>query len=169
MNEFVCPREQAVTLAVRNGQCSEELRAHISHCAECAEVERIAGWLGHVAERLRDRVSPHPTLVWIKAQLEEQHRNEMRAIRQAAFRQAFIRLPLGLVGLVSGAWMWPTLKPVLAHSRTLAPLLPDWTSAVVLLALAGPMALCSGDSAQRSQARAQVSPASGQFRQRHRN
>ena len=50
MNDKACPHEDSVVQAVRNGRWSEALRAHVSQCEYCSEVEQISRFMSNVAK-----------------------------------------------------------------------------------------------------------------------
>lgn len=138
MSHSLCSKERAVILANQSGQWSEDLRRHVSNCTDCAETVRVAGWLGQIAQRLsHEGTPPHPTLIWIKAQLEQQQRKDAIEIRRAAVYQALARFAVGLAVLFVAALVWPAVKTTFIETGafTLVEALPDWTSLSVLLPL----------------------------------
>ena len=111
MNETLCSFEHAVILACRSGQWTEELRAHVSSCSECTDTQSISSALGSVTKRLTsDGVPPHPTLVWIKARLEQEQASETARIRESALRHVIIQFVLWLTILLAAFRLWPVIK-----------------------------------------------------------
>jgi hypothetical protein len=71
MKITTCPEESELVHALRSGQLSNQLLAHVADCAACGESSRVAEWLGRAAERIqRDQELPDPAYVWFLAELE---------------------------------------------------------------------------------------------------
>jgi hypothetical protein len=138
MSESFCSREEDVVLAVRSGEWQEELRSHVASCSACAEVQQVSRWMTGMAEQMsRDGILPHPTLVWLKSQLEERQRREATAIRKAALRKMPARFAGWLAVSMAAVWIWPYLISATAATEGWASLiLPDASSRVVVVAFA---------------------------------
>jgi hypothetical protein len=138
MSESFCSREEDVVVAVRSGEWREELRRHVASCSMCAEVQQVSRWMTGVAERMsREGIVPDPTVVWLKAQLEERQRREAAAIRKAALRKVPARFVGWLAVSMAAAWIWPYLISATAATEGWVSLvLPDVSSRVVVVAFA---------------------------------
>jgi hypothetical protein len=77
-----CPQESAVVRAVRTGERSESLEAHLHECANCRGVQEAAGWmqaLGPATAREAQEGLPDPGILWLRAQLSERQAGAERA------------------------------------------------------------------------------------------
>ena len=138
MTDMLCPLDRAVTLASRTGQWSDELRAHISNCEECANTLSIVKALANVAGQLsRQGVPPHPNLIWLKAELEREQTEEKARVRRAA-ALTIVQFVLYVAVLLSAFWLWPDLKSwgsLIVPAETFEGIRTDATLVTVLLSL----------------------------------
>lgn len=81
MNASLCKYEKEVTTALRFGQLSDELQAHVAGCAACSEVMLVGGWLQHDADSIGEISIPDAALVWRRALSRSRAANIARAIR----------------------------------------------------------------------------------------
>lgn len=100
----MCSREQDVLAAQRTGTWSDELRAHLANCCDCADSLLVSDFLQEAAETAEAPVQ-EPGFVWWKLQLRARRDDATRAMRPVvlAERAAMAGLGLGLVGCI--AWM----------------------------------------------------------------
>ena len=122
MNDRGCPYEDSVIQAMRSGQWSEELRSHSSRCRQCAEAEQVFRWMGRVAEACRSAEAvPDPSLLWLKAQWNEQQTVEKRALRPVIFAQAAAQFGLLAALLFLSFWKWPAVNRLIGRSLLALP------------------------------------------------
>jgi hypothetical protein len=84
MSHTSCPQESDVARAVRSGEWSEPLRAHLRDCAICRGVQESARWmqaLGQTTAREAQEGLPDPQILWLRAQLSERQAAAERAHR----------------------------------------------------------------------------------------
>jgi hypothetical protein len=77
-----CPQESAVIRAVRTGEWSESLEAHLHECAICGGVQEAALWmqaLGPATAQEAQEGLPDPGILWLRAQLSERQAAAERA------------------------------------------------------------------------------------------
>jgi len=77
-----CSLESAVARAVRSGEWSESLEAHLHECAICRDVREAAGWMQGLAQataREAQEGLPDPRVLWLRAQLSERQAAAERA------------------------------------------------------------------------------------------
>jgi len=77
-----CPQESAVIRAVRTGEWSESLEAHLHECAICGGVQEAARWmqaLGPATAQEAQEGLPDPGILWLRAQLSERQAAAERA------------------------------------------------------------------------------------------
>lgn len=100
----MCPREQEILAAQREGAWTDELRAHLAGCDGCADSLLVAGFLQEAAATAEAPVQ-EPGLVWWKMQLRARRDDTARALRPVmlAERAAMAALGVGLLGGI--AWM----------------------------------------------------------------
>ncbi|HET9219398.1 MAG TPA: hypothetical protein VFR18_20595 [Terriglobia bacterium] len=138
MSDMLCPLEHAVTLSTRTGQWSDELRTHISNCAECTDTLSIVRTLNGVAGRLsREGATPHPNLIWLKAELEREQREEKGRVYRAAVLSV-AQFVLCLAVLLSAYLLWPDMRSwasLIVPAETFEGIRTDATSVTALLIL----------------------------------
>jgi hypothetical protein len=136
MSETFCSREQEVIQAVRSGQWRDELQSHIASCTTCGEAEHVARWMTGMAEQMSHAgIPPHPTVVWLKGQLEERRRRETALIRKAAWREVVVCAGILLAASLAALWLWPYVFSMTTEAVPWAALiLPDAYSRVVAIA-----------------------------------
>ncbi|MBL0157537.1 MAG: hypothetical protein IPP47_10625 [Bryobacterales bacterium] len=100
----ICDREQELLAALRSGNWTPELRAHLAACESCADAAITAEFL-HQAAATADPHVPPAGLVWWKAQLRARRESAQAAARPVliAERAAAIVALLGAVGAL--AWL----------------------------------------------------------------
>jgi hypothetical protein len=110
MNQTSCSQESAIARAVRGGEWSESLEAHLRDCAVCRGVRESARWMQALAETPdaggQQIDFPDPRVLWLRAQLSQ---------RQAAAERAHNILQWVEIGCVTAAcvglgiwlaWSW---------------------------------------------------------------
>lgn len=76
MSQTSCSQEMAVARAVRSGEWSETLEAHLRECATCRGVQQAAQWMQALAPAPQEAAPsqnelPDPRVLWLRAQLSE--------------------------------------------------------------------------------------------------
>lgn len=76
MSHTGCSEEGAVARAVRSGEWSESLKAHIRRCGTCRSVRQVAQWMHTLASEsqmeAREQTNlPDPQVLWLRAQISE--------------------------------------------------------------------------------------------------
>ena len=82
MSDTHCSQESAVGRAVRSGEWSESLEAHLRDCAVCRGVREAARWMQALApEPAREGQEglPDPRVLWLRAQFSERQAAAERA------------------------------------------------------------------------------------------
>ncbi len=126
-----CGYEEAVVVAARSGEWSNELLEHRESCLVCAEVTLVASLLINDAETLAADASalPDPRVLWLRASLEKRSHATHRATLLISWMQ---RATLAAVVGVS-AFFAPNLLALLrgAGSRVVGSMsVPDFPAAV---------------------------------------
>lgn len=105
-----CSQESAVARAVRTGEWSLVLRAHLHECASCRGVAEAAHWMQSLAPTAQEAAQmqndlPDPRILWLRARLRE---------RQAAAERAHQILQwvevAGVTAACAGLGMWLALS-----------------------------------------------------------
>jgi hypothetical protein len=81
-----CQREPQVVTAVRVGEWSPELRAHLAHCENCAEAALVAEFL-HAEQQTADHALPSGSQVWWKAQIRGRREDAERPLTPVRIAQ----------------------------------------------------------------------------------
>jgi hypothetical protein len=108
MSKTSCPHEEAITVAARNGEWNEELKAHRDGCLSCAELTLVVASLAADAEDLAAIAAPlpDPAPIWLRAKLASRERQFERATRAIMWVQraaVAVALAVGLA-FVPGLW-----------------------------------------------------------------
>jgi len=88
MSRRSCLQESDVARAVRTGEWSEALQAHLRDCATCRSVREAASWMQALAPAAaapaqgRDDL-PDPQILWLRAQFSERQAAAERAQKMA--------------------------------------------------------------------------------------
>ena len=140
----ICEKEQAVSVALQQGNLSSELLAHLESCPVCSEIVMTVEGLRPEAARLDSSLQPpDPTMIFRRAQ--------QRAREEALARATLpIRITLActvVVSILSAPWLvaslmrlpWelPLLRPVYFLQRNL----PDALSGSTVMGMAATL-LC---------------------------
>ena len=145
MNDKACPHEDSVVQAVRNGRWSEALRAHVSQCEYCSEVEQISRFMSNVAKNYGvAEPIPYTNLVWLKAQLDEQERLEIKVLRPMILAQTAVKLGVLVLLSILILWIWPTVSTYIVRLLTL---IPDILIHPSLPSISGPIAYLTSPAA----------------------
>ena len=156
MSHKGCPQESDVARAVRSGEWSEPLQAHLRDCPVCRGVQESARWmqaLGQASARQAQEGLPDPQILWLRAQLSERQaaaervHKALRWVEIACMAAACAGFGIWLVwnwNAIGGeigdglSWAlfeaWPALwGNVYAYGPVNAPIL--FTSAVAVISL----------------------------------
>ena len=99
MTQDACQFEHDTSRAVRTGEWTDALRAHVGNCADCRQTRAVASLMARTAKAFgRHAPAPDPTLILIKAELEQRALRE----RQAA-RHKLIGIGLSSLAVVTSA------------------------------------------------------------------
>ena len=127
----ICEKEQAVSVALQQGNLSSELLAHLESCPVCSEIVMTVEGLRPEAARLdRSLQPPDPTMIFRRA---------LQRAREEALARATLPIRITLactvvVSILSAPWLiaylmrlpWelPLLRPVYFLQRNLPDALP---------------------------------------------
>ena len=82
MSRRSCSQESGVALAVRRGEWSEPLQAHLRECAICRGVQESARWMQALEQERAPEAHeslPDAQILWLRAQLSERQAAAERA------------------------------------------------------------------------------------------
>ena len=100
-----CEFEDAVSLALANGQLAGRLRQHVAACRHCAELELVWQCLTHAAGNDEPPL-PAPGLIWWRSQLDHRRAKAERAVASIALMQK-VAIAAALVAMAAAsAWFW---------------------------------------------------------------
>jgi hypothetical protein len=106
-----CPHESHVIDAAESGNWSESLRNHVLSCETCEAAVSVAAWIDDFSRQdEREHILPDPTVVWLKAQLLQQHVAVDLASRPMHLLQiaAYVVVAGGWAALLT--WKWNALQ-----------------------------------------------------------
>jgi hypothetical protein len=110
MTDDFCPYEAKTIDAVRSGDWSDELRAHLAGCETCAEARAVAGFMTRIGDALgRREAAPDPTLIWLKAELARQEERSRRERRTWIWSGALSGVAATLTAWASLEWIAPVV------------------------------------------------------------
>lgn len=151
MNPFECPREQEVLEAVASRRwptrCDEELRAHVTSCAVCADLATVAAALLDADGEAPAGGLPPASLVWWRAQLrarQEAARSALRPIRLTQGVAAVCALALAIVAV---SFVLPQAWNAVA---TAAERLPDIDVHALVMRIASVLPAFDADAASQA-------------------
>jgi hypothetical protein len=146
MNQSVCKREPEILQAVRHGDASPDLVAHIRTCPACSELWLVARFLQDETLAVHEvSALPDPGLIWRKAQARAREQAlakatlPIRIMRTCAIVLAIFGMPW-LISPLSHApgWLhelgfgrfslnqlWPNPNQGLLHQNLIS---PGWTN-----------------------------------------
>jgi hypothetical protein len=107
MNQESYQHENSLMHAMRTGQWTKELRAHVSECSRCKETEMASRFMNSVAQSFnRDNAFPDPGRIWLKSRVVNQDQLEERAMSPIILAQAAVKYGLSamLLFLIVQAW-----------------------------------------------------------------
>jgi predicted anti-sigma-YlaC factor YlaD len=134
-----CEFEESVLRALRLGQSSGDLQAHLDQCEVCREVQLVADFL-YVLERAQvsDVPLPSPESLWWRGQIAQKRDLAERSVAAISVVQRIAGvLIVGLLGVLAVLWAHQLFggSPRMAHLSVAAILLLA-SSATVLYAWA---------------------------------
>jgi len=88
MSRRICGQETDVARAVRTGEWSAALQAHLLDCATCRSVQEAASWMRTLAPAAQAPSQgqddlPDPQILWLRAQFSERQAAAERAQKMA--------------------------------------------------------------------------------------
>ena len=114
MSHRACPFEDRLLASVTAGDwpdsANPELRAHVEHCATCADLAMVGGLLRHDhAAALAEADVPSSGQVWWRAQVRARAEAQRAAARPLFVAQAVAAA--AMVGLLAAgvSWLWPMM------------------------------------------------------------
>ena len=112
MRVHLCELENDTSSAARTGGWTDALHAHVEGCADCRQTRDIAALMNRAAAAFgRDAAAPDPTLILVKAELEQRALRERRAARHK-----LIGIGLGSLAVATSAWIaFRVAIPILAR------------------------------------------------------
>lgn len=124
MSHRSCSQETAVARAVRTGEWSEALQAHLRDCASCRSVREAARWMQALAPAAQpgeaQRDLPDPQILWLRAQFSERQAAAERAQKMAQWVEvACVAVVCAGLGIWL-AWSWNEIGGEIARGL-------DWT------------------------------------------
>jgi hypothetical protein len=116
MSTASCPHEEAIAVAARSGEWSEELKAHRDGCLSCAELTLVVAALAADAEDLAamDVPLPDPSPVWLRARLASRERQYERATRAIVWVQRATIAVVFAVGIAFAPDLWEMVSGALS-------------------------------------------------------
>jgi hypothetical protein len=106
MSPDKCEREPLVAAAARSGIWPAELENHVTACAPCAEIKRVAQlFLDHAATTSAQARPPAANIVWQRMQAQRQQQALIRATRC----MTLMRIMAALYAVAVAAWYLPQL------------------------------------------------------------
>jgi hypothetical protein len=119
-----CCEERAVVRAVRSGEWSEDLRAHLRQCATCRSVQQSAQWMQALAASSQGVAAqndlPDPQILWLRAQLSQRQAAAERAHRIVQWVELGCAMVICAGVGVWLAWNWNEVGGAIASGM-------DWT------------------------------------------
>jgi hypothetical protein len=115
MRPEFCEFEEPVAAALSSGQWTHELREHLAHCGQCADMCLVSQYLAGTAARPGEESGPLPApgLIWWRAQLAERQEQAARAMAAIEIMQNIaIAAALVVVAVLPLFWKpmhWSTL------------------------------------------------------------
>ena len=100
----MCPREQEVVLALREGSWQDELRAHVAECEQCAEAIMVSEILSEADRQAEVRVA-EPGLMWWRMQLRARREFAEQAARPIVWAERGALLVLAICVVWATAWL----------------------------------------------------------------
>ena len=141
MSHRSCSQETAVARAVRTGEWSEALQAHLRDCATCRSVQEAARWMQALAPGAQtgeaQRDLPEPQILWLRAQFSERQAAAERAQKMAQWVEvACVAAVCAGLGIWL-AWSWNEIGGEIAGGVSWA-LFDAWPALWVNLSAYGP-------------------------------
>jgi hypothetical protein len=118
MTPPTCDHERAVLRAVATGAWSDQLRQHLGGCPACSDAALVASVLAREAEELDPGPPlPDPSVIWLRARLEQRRHTARRATRIIDVFQV-VAATAGVAATAALApWLWPRLRDWLGAAR----------------------------------------------------
>jgi len=116
MSPDTCRLEREVVDAARHGEWSEDLRAHLRQCSDCAESARVGAFMAGVAQTLRRDRPVSSDYIWWKAEFERR----AAEVRPASWRRPgtlALGLAFALAGTAAVLAAWPELSALASTAR----------------------------------------------------
>jgi len=121
MSSESCPYEYEVVGAATSATWSDELRAHLRECSDCAESARVATWMAGAARQLgidrTERPAPAPGYLWLKAELARRAEEAKLSAQRRQRAVVAAGLAFALVGATALLAMWPELSALWDAAR----------------------------------------------------
>lgn len=110
MND-VCRFEREVLEAAESDRWTDALREHAAGCADCAAAAAVAPWMDRFAHLSdREHILPHPSIVWLKAQVMRNSAEMARASRPMHIVQMAAYLAVAAGWAVMLTWKWDDVQ-----------------------------------------------------------
>ena len=109
-----CRFEKEVLAAAEADRWTDALRGHVASCEDCAAAAAVAPWMDRFASLSdREHILPHPSIVWLKAQVMRNSAEVARASRPMTWVQiaAYVIVAAGWAGLLT--WKWDDVQKLL--------------------------------------------------------
>lgn len=113
MND-ACRFEREVLAAAESDRWTDALREHAATCADCAAAAAVAPWMERFAGLSdREHILPHPSIVWLKAQVMRNSSEIARASRPMHVVQmlAYLAVAAGWAAMLT--WKWSAVQRLL--------------------------------------------------------
>jgi hypothetical protein len=111
-----CSQEDAVVRAARSGQWEDSLKTHVDECRVCREVAQATQWMQRLAGRFEEgRPLPDPGLMWLRAQIMEDHAIKERGLRTLRLAGTVAQGGLALAAAVWATWNWSGIQSLLTR------------------------------------------------------
>lgn len=130
-----CAREADVLDALQAGHVTAELSHHLEECADCREIESVAGaLLDDRATSLSEARIPSSGTMWWRMQIRLRGDAEVRTRRALVLGQGITLLvALGLIAILLGDWLLPGITSTFSGISLTTPIVTLSVLAVVAL------------------------------------
>jgi hypothetical protein len=110
MNDETCRFEQEIL----EGEWTDELRAHVTSCEDCAAAAAVAPWMERFASLSdREHILPHPSIVWLKAQVLRNGAEAARLSRPMNVAQLVAYCVVAAGWAAAMTWKWTAIERLL--------------------------------------------------------
>jgi hypothetical protein len=115
MSRTDCPREEAVSEAVRSGKWEGPITRHAAECQICREIVQTSRWMQAMAESVESvSALPDASVMWWRAQLSEREAKLERTQKALEWLQIISSVLVSAGLLVWAVWNWRAVAGAMA-------------------------------------------------------